>query len=199
MERILNAALTLFSRRGYRATSVRDIAARARVSTGNVYHHFGSKERIFEQLVQQYWQELRDPDLLLNRLFARAAFPDDLDELGRAVEQVVERHMPYILLIYVDVIEFTGKHIHDFYRGIHERFARAYEPTLDRATREGRFGEVDPLLAVMVAVRWFFYFYTVEKAFGVPQHLGFEPDYVSREFVKILKYGVLARAAEARA
>ena len=38
-EQILEAALDLFSTQGYRATSVRDIAARAEVSTGNVYHH----------------------------------------------------------------------------------------------------------------------------------------------------------------
>ncbi len=37
---ILRAALKLFSRRGYGATSMRDIALAAKVSTGNVYHQF---------------------------------------------------------------------------------------------------------------------------------------------------------------
>ena len=201
VERILKAALSLFSKRGYRATAIRDIAARAGVSTGNVYHHFGSKDRVFEHLVEHYWDELRDPELELNKLFANPCFPDDLEAIGRGVEQVVEQHLPYIKLIYVDVIEFQGRHIHDFYRTMHERFARAYGPSLERATREGRFGEIDPLMGVMIAVRWFFYYFTVEKAFGVPQHLGLETSAVSEQFVKILRYGLLPRgepAVEAR-
>ncbi|MBV9496807.1 MAG: helix-turn-helix transcriptional regulator, partial [Acidobacteria bacterium] len=44
---ILEAALRLFAHRGYGATSVRDIAEEAKVSKGNVYHHFPDKEAIF--------------------------------------------------------------------------------------------------------------------------------------------------------
>src|SRR6185295_1396810 len=37
---ILEAALRLFSARGYRGTSIRDIADGAGVTTGNLYHQF---------------------------------------------------------------------------------------------------------------------------------------------------------------
>ena len=37
---ILQAALRLFSKQGYRGTSIREIALEAGLSTGNVYHHF---------------------------------------------------------------------------------------------------------------------------------------------------------------
>jgi len=195
IQRIHDAALELFSSRGYRATSVRDIATRASVSTGNVYHHFGNKERIYQQLMEEYWEKLRDPDLPLNQLFARARFPEELEELARLTEQVVDQHMPYILLIYVDVIEFQGKHIHEFYRDMHQRFARAYGENLERGQQEGRFGEADPLVGVMIAARWFFYYFTVEKAFGVPQHLGLESTEITRQFIEIIKHGVLARRA----
>jgi AcrR family transcriptional regulator len=194
MSRILDAALHLFSHQGYRATAMRDIAKRAGLSTGNVYHHFGSKEVLFERLMERYWEKLGDPALPLNRLFAKARFPDDLEQLADLIEEVVEDHIPYILLIYVDVIEFQGKHIHDFYADMYDRFAKVYGPSLDQGRQEGRFGEdVDLLLAVMVAVRWFFYYYTVEKAFGVPLHLGMDSARVKEGFVKILQYGVLNR------
>jgi TetR/AcrR family transcriptional regulator, regulator of cefoperazone and chloramphenicol sensitivity len=42
--RIRDAALELFGERGYRGTSIRDIARAAGVSPGLVQHHFGSKE-----------------------------------------------------------------------------------------------------------------------------------------------------------
>ena len=48
---IVDAALVLFRERGYDATTMRDIAARAGVSTGNAYYYFASKE----ELVQEYY------------------------------------------------------------------------------------------------------------------------------------------------
>ena len=42
-ERLMDAAAELFSRRGYRATTVRDIAAAVGMLPGSVYYHFPSK------------------------------------------------------------------------------------------------------------------------------------------------------------
>ena len=41
---ILAAAVAVLAEHGYHGTSVRDIAARAGVSPGAIYHHFGSKQ-----------------------------------------------------------------------------------------------------------------------------------------------------------
>lgn len=193
MEKIREAALDLFSRRGYRATTMRDIAARAGVSTGNVYHHFGSKEVLFTGLVERYWERLRDPELPLNKVFAATNFPDDLEDLAEQIEAVIDDNVPYIMLIYVDVIEFSGKHIREFYDGMYERFSKAYGPSLERQRLQGRFGDVNPLMGVMVAVRWFFYYFTIEKVFNVPLHLGFRPKQAVEEFIKLLRYGLMAR------
>lgn len=189
----LEAALELFSHQGYRATSMRQIASAAGVSVGNLYHHFPSKEAIFDRLIQHYWDRLLDPDLPLNRLFAEARFPDDLEALAAAIEEVVEENMASILLIYVDVIEFRGEHIRTFYEGMATRFQEAYGPALARRREAGELGEVDPMVGVMVATRWFFYFFTVEKCFGVPLHLGLSPEQAVDEFIRLLRYGLLPR------
>jgi AcrR family transcriptional regulator len=54
--KVLNAALALFSRQGYRATSMRQLATRSGLSVGNLYHHFGTKETIFQCLIDDYWK-----------------------------------------------------------------------------------------------------------------------------------------------
>ncbi len=51
---ILQAARELFSERGYAATSVADIVARAGTSVGLPYYHFGSKRQIFLTLWKEY-------------------------------------------------------------------------------------------------------------------------------------------------
>jgi len=49
-EAILDAALECFSTLGYEQTTLADIRAKAGASTGSIYHHFGSKERIAASL-----------------------------------------------------------------------------------------------------------------------------------------------------
>ena len=58
---ILDAALALFSHQGYGATTMREIADRAEVSTGNVYHHFPDKETIFRELLDRYFVAMSQP------------------------------------------------------------------------------------------------------------------------------------------
>ncbi len=45
-EDLLDAAARLFARRGYHATSMRDIAAAAQMLPGSVYYHFDSKDAL---------------------------------------------------------------------------------------------------------------------------------------------------------
>lgn len=48
---LLDAAQQLFFTAGYEATTINDIIARAGVSKGGFYHHFDSKEALFEALL----------------------------------------------------------------------------------------------------------------------------------------------------
>ena len=50
-ERILIAARSEFKKRGYKRTLMRSIAARARVTPGNIYSYFPGKEALFAAVV----------------------------------------------------------------------------------------------------------------------------------------------------
>jgi len=191
--RALEVALPLFSSQGFGATSMRQIAGDSGLSVGNLYHHFSSKEEIFQRLLDEYWEKVLDPDLKLNKIFLEVNFPDDLEEMAEAIEEIVDQFAPYILLIYVDVIEFEGRHINAFYDGMAERFEATYGERLRARQRAGEIGDVDPLVAVMTATRWFFYFYTVEKCFGAPTHFGMSPQKAVAEFIRLLRFGLLPR------
>lgn len=52
-QRLLEAALTVFSRQGYAATRLEDIAAEAEVTRGAIYHHFGGKAELYNALVTE--------------------------------------------------------------------------------------------------------------------------------------------------
>jgi AcrR family transcriptional regulator len=50
---LLDAALTIFSQKGYTATHLEDIARAAGVTRGAIYHHFGSKSDLFLALLEK--------------------------------------------------------------------------------------------------------------------------------------------------
>lgn len=58
MRAVEAAARKLFASRGFAATSIDDIAARAGVAKGAVYHHFASKEEIFARVLDSLQAEL---------------------------------------------------------------------------------------------------------------------------------------------
>jgi AcrR family transcriptional regulator len=57
-EAILRAGRRLFGERGFAATTMDDIAETARVAKGAVYHHFATKEALFEAVFDQVSRDL---------------------------------------------------------------------------------------------------------------------------------------------
>jgi TetR/AcrR family acrAB operon transcriptional repressor len=53
-QRLLKAALDVFSRKGYADTRLEDIAAEAGVTRGAIYHHFGNAENQFNGKAELY-------------------------------------------------------------------------------------------------------------------------------------------------
>ncbi len=50
-EKVQDAAVTLFARRGFAATNMRDIAREAGISAGLIYRHYETKDELFGALV----------------------------------------------------------------------------------------------------------------------------------------------------
>lgn len=57
---LLDAARTLFGENGYAATSLEEVVARAGVTKGALYHHFGGKAQLFQAVYEQVKRELSD-------------------------------------------------------------------------------------------------------------------------------------------
>lgn len=57
-ERLMQSALTLFTQRGYSATTVRELVARAGVTKPVLYYYFGSKEGLFLELMRHNFNHI---------------------------------------------------------------------------------------------------------------------------------------------
>lgn len=190
---ILEAALGLFSHQGYRATSIREIAERAGVSTGNVYHHFHDKDTIFRELLDQYWRAIEDPALPFNRALASGSFPDNLEVIGEAAREMIVQYRRHVVLIYVDVVEFEGRHIQKFYADMAARFERfaAQHPSRDASQAKLRDG-VGFGVGLMLATRFFMNYFAVEVLFGVPNHFGKDTREMVTLIADVIRHGLAA-------
>lgn len=191
-QHILEAALKLFSHKGYSATSVQDISEEAGLSKGNVYHHFHDKETIFRALLDRYFLMMSQPEFPFNRALASGTFPENLENIGNAVREVMCDYREYALLIYVDVVEFDGTHIRKFYKNMADRFdafikAAGMEDELQAKLGKG----LEPVSAVMLSTRVFYNYFSVEILFGVRDHFGKETDAAVKEISRILRHGML--------
>lgn len=67
-QQILDAAVSLFTEKGYAASSMDLIAKNADVSKQTVYSHFGSKDELFSASIEYKCESLQIVDLSLNDL-----------------------------------------------------------------------------------------------------------------------------------
>ena len=51
-EQIIETTLQLFAEKGFEGTSIRDIAEKASVNVAMVNYYFGSKEKLFEKIIE---------------------------------------------------------------------------------------------------------------------------------------------------
>jgi AcrR family transcriptional regulator len=189
---VLDAALHLFSHHGYRATSVREIADKGRVSTGNLYHHFPDKEAIFNALLDELWEIADSRRFPFRRALVTGEFPDNLEQLGLAARDSIREFKLYMALIYVDVIEFDGTHIQKFYGDMAKRFAEMLEQEglQERVQQRLRPG-VSPVSAMLMTTRIFFNYFTIEILFNVPEPFGKDSMQSVREIADILRNGMV--------
>src|SRR5919199_2617803 len=84
---ILEAALLVFTRRGYHRATIEEIRAVSGASTGSIYHHFGGKEQLAAAL---YVEGLRDYQEGFLRVLQRGR-----DAEG-TVRAIVENHLRWV-------------------------------------------------------------------------------------------------------
>jgi AcrR family transcriptional regulator len=87
---ILQAASIVFSRKGFHAANVSDVAAEAGVSQGTVYHYFDSKDDLF-MAVFETWETGYLNREVLNAMNISTSASERLHYLVRAVEMYMDQ------------------------------------------------------------------------------------------------------------
>ncbi|HVW91959.1 MAG TPA: TetR/AcrR family transcriptional regulator [Devosia sp.] len=191
-DEVLDAALKLFEEKGFAATRVEDIAARAGISKGAVYLYFRSKEHILEGLVRRAVTPVADSalaSLSAQQGDPRAILATVIRMLGMRFSDPQVTAIPKILLR-----EMAGfPQLAQMYRAeIIDRVLPVAEALIARGIAEGHLRPVDPELAVRSIIGPIIAHLLLSELFGIRPADGLAMDRLVENHLKILFDGLAA-------
>jgi TetR/AcrR family transcriptional regulator len=140
--RLMTAAISLFARKGYSATTVREIVAAAAVTKPVLYYHFGNKEGIFLAMMTEALAEFE-----ATTAAAVSAGGTATERILRVLDgtfALVLEHLDVMRVL--DAIYYgppQGAPYFDF-EAIHERFIGVLTDLVRDGMAAGEFGPGDP-------------------------------------------------------
>lgn len=132
--RILDAALVLFSKKGYEATSTREICELAGITKPTLYYFFNNKEGIYRALVRTAFE---DYERVIDEGLATPGILRD--KLKRIAELMFERACakPEVVKLLFSIVYSVNSPFVQLVQNSHEAMvARTYEAVSQAAVRE---------------------------------------------------------------
>ena len=151
-DRILDAAVALFCERGYKGTTTRAIAERARVNEVTVFRHFGTKQGLFMAVVQRETDVTEALESF--ELRPTGDMVADLTGVGRAMYSNMTSRTALFKLIMTEVTRDPSK----WAAVSHAPFGvlSKLEGYFEEARRLGMARDVEPHLAAVAFFSFFF-------------------------------------------
>ena len=146
-EHIINKAIELFAEKGFEGTSIRDLAAKAEVNVAMVNYYFGSKEKLFEAMVElkaAYLKGVIEEVSKDNSL-------TEIQKLDRIIESYVNKMFSNRLfhrIIHQELMVHQRENIQDSIINIVSPNSLAIKNLIESGIRKGTFRKVDAPLVI---------------------------------------------------
>jgi AcrR family transcriptional regulator len=158
---LLELAATMFAERGFRATTVRDIADAAGILSGSLYHHFDSKESMVDEILTRFQEELFGR---YEEIVARGTGPrETLEAVVVASFESIDRHHAEVAIYQNEAKYLAQFERFGYLRERNTQLRKLWAGILEDGVRAGVFrADLDVELVyrfirdtVWVAVHWY--------------------------------------------
>jgi TetR/AcrR family transcriptional regulator, cholesterol catabolism regulator len=142
---MLELAGELFAQKGYRATTVREIADAAGILSGSLYHHFDSKESIGDEILSSFMNEVLTD---YQAAVASAEGPRAvLEQIVRSTSGTLSRHRAALAMLQNDWSYFAVQPRFAYLRKALRDIERIWITQLELGIQAGVFrADLDPKL-----------------------------------------------------
>jgi AcrR family transcriptional regulator len=160
-EELLAIAARLFAERGFKNTTVRDIAEAAGILSGSLYHHFDSKESMVDELLDTFQTDLwKQYDAITDSDLSPRA---KLEAVVRASFDAIDHHHSEVAIFQNDAAYLMTFERFAYLHERNVRFRELWTGLLEAGVRSGELrADLDVELVyrflrdtVWVAVRWY--------------------------------------------
>ena len=184
--RILEAALYLFSKKGYLGATTREIAGRAGVAEITLYRHFPSKEKLFEEMVTLYsfLPALREMLPELRKMEYRQA----LTGLARKFLGRLSERRELIRIMQSEMAVYPSK-VKKIYHGLIGEMFSTLASYFEELQKEGKLRAFQPELAAKAFLGMFFSHFHARELLHAKGQKNVGEKIVIREFVKLFVEG----------
>ncbi|HEY6312612.1 MAG TPA: TetR/AcrR family transcriptional regulator [Streptosporangiaceae bacterium] len=142
---VVQLAGELFAQKGFRATTVREIADAAGILSGSLYHHFDSKESIGDEILSSF---INDVLADYRAAASSAGSPRDvLEQIVRSTSRTLSRHRAALAMLQNDWSYFSTQPRFGYLRKALNEIERTWVTQLERGQASGAFrADLDPRL-----------------------------------------------------
>jgi AcrR family transcriptional regulator len=196
-EQLVRVAMTLFSRRGFRGTTTKEIAQAAGISEAMVFRHFATKEELYAAILDDK-ACAGDMAEMCEAVSGAVARGDDravFESLASAMLQHHERDPEFLRLLLHSALE--GHELFEMFwnRNVREmaQFLCSYIVERQKA---GVIRDIEPMVAGRAFIGMIIYHSLLTTLFDKSRTLlNIETDRAAHEFTEIFLTGVLANTA----
>jgi AcrR family transcriptional regulator len=177
----------LFAQKGYRATTVREIADAAGILSGSLYHHFDSKESIGDEILSSFMNEVLTG---YRAAVDSAAGPRDaIEQIVRSTSRTMSRQRAALTMLQHDWSYFAAQPRFAYLRKALLEIERTWVTQLQRGIEAGVFrADLNPRLTYRL----------VRDIMWMPaqwHRTGFSTDQVVEGFLRLLFDGIASPLA----
>jgi len=173
-EEILQAALEVFTDRGFAATKLEDVARRAGVTKGTIYLYYENKESLFKALVRGTIVPVIAKGEALAQAFtgtARDLFEQLVREYFRLVGDTQLSGIPRLMIAEAGNFPELARF---YYEEVVTRGHRLMAGVLERGIKAGEFRRVNVAVATKLAMAPLMHAVVARKAFAACMPEGFD-------------------------
>lgn len=144
-EQIIEAATELFAVKGFEATSIRELAAKAEVNIAMINYYFGSKDKLFEAMV------VHKASFMRGKLAEIAAdkTTTDIDKINLIIEGYVERILSqpnFHRIVHQELLVNQRQNMHEHIVGSFVNNSKIVKSIIESGIKKKVFKKVDPEL-----------------------------------------------------
>lgn len=189
-ERLMNAALQLFSEKGFQGATTREIAMEAGVAEVTLFRYFPSKDQLLAEVIREFGfvQKLHD----LIPTITNRSYEEGLKIIASEMLDTLAERKDWIRIMHAEVQRSSENMVKIYHAFLDDLFG-TYAQYFSTMQAKGLMSSVDPEFAARAFHGIFFCFFNIEEILHRNDYKATDRDRAIDEFIRLFVHGTSNR------